>query len=220
MLYHEIQKKIIQLILERNWTPGKRLPTEQSLCLRWKVSNKPIRRAIDELCKVNALRRIPGVGVEVGEGLVAQTYDFRLGFLSVGVPAYPRAEYQVLLSKQLKKRHCALQVFYAERELDREVLGELSTCDFLVISGFLTPLWIKSLQSFDDAEVYNNIKNSRPQLEDWQKKAVEEWKAQHPGEEPEKIVQKHPGVTLGKIVLDSIRKSASFSTRLNSSGCF
>ena len=29
-------------------------------------------------------------------------------------------------------------------------------------------------------------KNSRPQLESWQKKALEEWKAQHPGEEPEK----------------------------------
>jgi len=36
------------------------------------------------------------------------------------------------------------------------------------------------------AEVYNNIKNSRPQLEPWQKKALEEWKAQHPGEEPDK----------------------------------
>ncbi len=46
--------------------------------------------------------------------------------------------------------------------------------------------WIKSLHSFDDAEVYNNIKNSRPQLESWQKKALEEWKAQHLGEEPNK----------------------------------
>ena len=42
------------------------------------------------------------------------------------------------------------------------------------------------LESFDDAEVYNNIKNSRPQLEPWQKKALQEWKVQHPGEEPEK----------------------------------
>lgn len=47
-------------------------------------------------------------------------------------------------------------------------------------------VWIKTNHSMDDAEVYNNIKNSRPQLENWQKKAVEEWKAQHPGEEPEK----------------------------------
>lgn len=46
-------------------------------------------------------------------------------------------------------------------------------------------VWIKSLHSFDDAEVYNNIKNSRPQIEAWQKKALEEWKAQHPGEEPD-----------------------------------
>ena len=87
--------------------------------------------------------------VEVGEGLVAQTYDLRLGFLSVGVPAYPSAENQMELSSQLKKHWCALQVFHAGHELDREILGELSTCDFLIISGFLTPLWIKAIQSLE-----------------------------------------------------------------------
>lgn len=56
----------------------------------------------------------------------------------------------------------------------------------VIAEGSEAEVWIKSLHSFDDAEVYNNIKNSRPQLEDWQKKAVEEWKAQHPGEESEK----------------------------------
>ena len=56
----------------------------------------------------------------------------------------------------------------------------------VIAEGSEAEVWIKSLHSFDDAEVYNNIKNSRPQLESWQKKAVEEWKAQHPGEEPEK----------------------------------
>ena len=56
----------------------------------------------------------------------------------------------------------------------------------VITEGSEAEIWIKSLHSFDDAEVYNNIKNSRPQLESWQKKAVEEWKAQHPGEEPEK----------------------------------
>jgi len=56
----------------------------------------------------------------------------------------------------------------------------------VIAEGSEAEVWIKSLHSFDDAEVYNNIKNSRPQLEPWQKKALEEWKAQHPGEEPEK----------------------------------
>ena len=56
----------------------------------------------------------------------------------------------------------------------------------VITEGSEAEVWIKALYSFDDAEVYNNIKNSRPQLESWQKKAVEEWKAQHPGEEPEK----------------------------------
>lgn len=56
----------------------------------------------------------------------------------------------------------------------------------VIAEGIGIEVWIKSLHSFDDAEVYNNIKNSRPQLEPWQKKALEEWKAEHPGEEPEK----------------------------------
>ncbi len=56
----------------------------------------------------------------------------------------------------------------------------------VITEGSEAEVWIKSLHSFDDAEVCNNIKNSKPQLETWQKKAVEEWKAQHPGEEPEK----------------------------------
>lgn len=55
-----------------------------------------------------------------------------------------------------------------------------------IAKGDEMEVWIKMNHSFDDAEVYNNIKNSRPQLQDWQKKATEEWKAQHPGEEPEK----------------------------------
>ena len=57
---------------------------------------------------------------------------------------------------------------------------------YVITEGSEAGVWIKTLHSLDDAEVYNNIKNSRPQLESWQKKAVEEWKAQHPGEEPEK----------------------------------
>ena len=56
----------------------------------------------------------------------------------------------------------------------------------IIAEGSEAEVWIKSLHSFDDAEVYNNIKNSRPQIEAWQKKALEEWKAQHPGEEPDK----------------------------------
>ena len=56
----------------------------------------------------------------------------------------------------------------------------------VIAEGNEAEVWIKSLHSFDDAEVYNNIKNNRPQLEPWQKKALEEWKAQHPDEEPDK----------------------------------
>ena len=35
----------------------------------------------------------------------------------------------------------------------------------VIAEGDEAAVWIKSLHSFDDAEVYNNIKNSRPQLD-------------------------------------------------------
>lgn len=56
----------------------------------------------------------------------------------------------------------------------------------VIAEGDKATFWIKTLHSLDDAEVYNNIKNSRPPLDAAQKKAVEELKAQYPGEEPEK----------------------------------
>ena len=42
---------------------------------------------------------------------------------------------------------------------------------------------IRLLHAEDDAIVYNNIKNSRPQIQDWQKSGIEQWKAQHLGED-------------------------------------
>lgn len=55
-----------------------------------------------------------------------------------------------------------------------------------VTKGEVSPDLIKLLHAMDDAEVYNNIKNSRPPLMSWQKKERDEWKKKHPGEEPEK----------------------------------
>ena len=41
---------------------------------------------------------------------------------------------------------------------------------------------IKVLHSLDDAEVYNNIKNSRPPMTEAEKAAKKQWEAEHPGE--------------------------------------
>ena len=46
----------------------------------------------------------------------------------------------------------------------------------------ITEADIKLLHSLDDAEVYNNIKNSRPQLSPDQKAEKKKWEAEHPGE--------------------------------------
>lgn len=46
--------------------------------------------------------------------------------------------------------------------------------------------WIKMLHSLDDAEVYNNIKNGKPPIENWEKENIERWKEEHPGEDLDK----------------------------------
>ena len=46
----------------------------------------------------------------------------------------------------------------------------------------VTEIDIKQLYSLDDAEVYNNIKNSRPKSTDEEKQKIKEWEELHPGE--------------------------------------
>lgn len=46
----------------------------------------------------------------------------------------------------------------------------------------VTEIDIKTLHSLDDHEVYNNIKNSRPTMNDTQKDAIKKWESAHPGE--------------------------------------
>lgn len=52
------------------------------------------------------------------------------------------------------------------------------------ISGaVLTEEMIRQLHRFDDNEVYNNVKNGKRPVEDWEKPLIEEWKENHPYEE-------------------------------------
>ena len=65
--------------------------------------------------------------------------------------------------------------------------GYSDFCDALGIEpDDVGKFFVKKRHASDDAEVYNNITNSRPPVEDWQKKGIEEWKKTHPGEEPDK----------------------------------
>ena len=52
------------------------------------------------------------------------------------------------------------------------------------ISGaVLTEEMIQQLHRFDDNEVYNNVKNSKRPVEDWEKPLIAEWKEEHPYDE-------------------------------------
>lgn len=50
-------------------------------------------------------------------------------------------------------------------------------------NGEVTAELIECLHKFDDKEVYNNVKNHKPQLSDEEKAMIREWEESHPGEE-------------------------------------
>ncbi len=149
MKYHDVKQRLLQYIFQHKLKPGDVLPSERWFCMRWKISNQPIRRAVAELCAVNALKRRLPRGLEVGSGWVAAEYQSTVAFLSVGVMEYPSGIIQERLKAFLHPHFCQLKVFHADEELDREILGEMSACDYVVISGFLNPKWIEAVQSLE-----------------------------------------------------------------------
>ena len=75
---------------------------------------------------------------------------------------------------------------YVERYKDDK--GQWHTEKFIMRPGEngLTEVDIKRLHAYDDAEIYNNIKNLKRPVETWEKPLIEEWVRQHPDEEPPK----------------------------------
>lgn len=65
----------------------------------------------------------------------------------------------------------------------KSVTGETITFVPGDANGEITADLIKCLHSLDDKEVYNNIKNHKPQLSDNEKAVIREWEKAHPGEE-------------------------------------
>ena len=149
MKYHDVKQKLLQYIFQHKLKPGDVLPSERWFCLRWKISNQPIRRAVAELCAVNALKKRLPRGLEVGSGWVAAEYRSTMALLSVGVMEYPSGVIQERLKSFLRPHFCQLKVFHADEELDREIIGEMSACDYIVISGFLNSEWINAVQSLE-----------------------------------------------------------------------
>lgn len=64
-----------------------------------------------------------------------------------------------------------------------DIDGEYENVELVPGKDGVTATDIKMLHSMDDAEVYNNIKNCKPAVQEWEKPAFEDWKDKHPNEE-------------------------------------
>ena len=70
----------------------------------------------------------------------------------------------------------------------------------------VTEVWIKTLHSLDDHEVYMNCKNARPPMTDAQKAEKREWEEEHPGEK----YMKHWNLSLNYLSSDDAAEDKSF----------
>jgi len=64
-LYQQIKSLILRSLQAGEWRPGEAIPSEIELAARFKVSQGPVRKAIDELAAENLLLRRQGKGTYV-----------------------------------------------------------------------------------------------------------------------------------------------------------
>ncbi|MGD0004728.1 MAG: GntR family transcriptional regulator [Anaerolineaceae bacterium] len=66
-LFAQVKEDIIDLIKSGSLSPGDRLPTQQELCEKYKISHMTMRRVINELTSEGVLNAVTGKGIYVSE---------------------------------------------------------------------------------------------------------------------------------------------------------
>jgi hypothetical protein len=70
--------------------------------------------------------------------------------LSVGVNNYPSGPAEEEWRNALREHHCDLQVIRTSgTDLSSVAIRELEECDYIIISGFVTPAWIKAVKALE-----------------------------------------------------------------------
>ena len=92
-LYLQIKQLVMQSLDTREWHPGEAIPSEHELALRYKVSQGPVRKAINALAVENIVVRRQGKGTFVATHTEEHASMFR--FLRIrrkdGVDEYPNS---------------------------------------------------------------------------------------------------------------------------------
>ncbi len=100
-LYEQVDARIRERLIDREWQPGTMIPSEQQLAVEFGVSQGTVRRAIDTLVSESILSRRQGMGT-----FVAKLTDRRALYLYFniiaddGTSSVPES---VLLSKSSRK---------------------------------------------------------------------------------------------------------------------
>lgn len=79
-LYIDLKNKLQDQILMGELGPGVLLPTEMQLCDTYGVSRITVRRALDELAKIELIDRVQGKGSIVRDGKIGQSQNEIRGF--------------------------------------------------------------------------------------------------------------------------------------------
>ena len=148
--YNDVKQKLLRYVFENRLKEGAKLPSERKLCTLFGTSNLPLRRAEDELCEGGMLRREKNRGVFVGKNWDRANYSTRLGILSVGVNDYPSGPAEETLRNALREHLCDLRVVRTSGiDISSVAIHELERCDYIIISGFITPAWVEAVKALE-----------------------------------------------------------------------
>lgn len=64
-LYYQLKEKLLKKILNNEWAPGQKIPTETELCNAYNVSRITVRKAVEDLVLSGKLTKHPGKGTFV-----------------------------------------------------------------------------------------------------------------------------------------------------------
>ena len=178
--YNEVKIKLIQLVQQRKILIGGKLPSERELSHELGISIISVRRALQDFANAGMINKVHGVGNFLTGPLSFNKTNCKIALVNIGDVFYPNRHVMLQAEEILKKYHAKLNVFYAPKNIDAEILHNLQDFDKILVTGFINQSWVECLSSLGKpllqvgiCEEHNNLTKVYLNLYDSIKLAIE-----------------------------------------------
>lgn len=146
-VYVQLKRLLIQEITEGHYGPGDRLPTEQELCARYRISRTPVNRALTEMAEEGIVLRLRRHGSFVNPEWAppqAATHDVRVvvpegSWAAMVRAAAPNLGLDIEQVALPELRQTLVRAVAEGRAPDLAIMDSVWVHEFAA-SGFITPL--------------------------------------------------------------------------------